>query len=97
MAKKKVKRSSARKVSKKIVHTPEKKGRSMRWKLYSSFFNMIFFTIVALIAFVLPSFIDIEFWVATFSLLGILALFIAVAFLIVWLVLLIIAFTKKKE
>lgn len=90
MAKKRIKRKSV----KKVVASVDSNSR----KLWFSFWNLITFTIISLVSLGLAAFIDPEkskIAFASFALIGLLAGFVAIAFLIVWLIFLIMKVIRK--
>ena len=94
MAKKKrVKRASAR--SRSIPKSKSSTG-SRSTKIWRSFYTFLFAVVFSLAFFLIQRFLTSKLWVVTFVMLGLLAGVIALAFFLVWLILLFMSFLKNR-
>lgn len=89
MAKKRVKKKVSRKTAKKISKSSKNKF-SLSWK------NLIFFAFLSFLSFGLYTYTDEEMFKNLFQLLSIIFGFVAVAFLITFLIFLFLRLMKKK-
>lgn len=84
-----------RKRGKKVkANINQKSGNSSR-KIWRSFYTFLFSLVISFIFFIVQTFLNSEIWVVTFVMLGLLFLVISLAFLITWLILLVMRVMRR--
>jgi len=93
---KRVRRTSVRSRSRSASKSKTSGGNRYSVRIWRSFYTFLFAVVISLAAFLIQTFLQSKLWIVTFIMIGLLAGVIALAFFLVWLILLFMSFLRKK-